>query len=175
MEISRPARRPRHAPRRQPTRRAPSNRRRKSRRWIRAKWQHETTRAAAARGTSAVGNGAASRGKGTDQWRLRPGQLVIVDEASLAATLTLDHLTTQASGAGAKVLLVGDHHQLGAINAGGAFALLAQATHAAELTLLWRFRNRWEAHTSRRLRRGDPAAIDEVGEFLDQQPAGHEL
>ena len=106
-----------------------------------AKRQHETAQQAAARvaarGQPTGGNHEAGGGKGSDQWRLWPGQLVIVDEASLAATLTLDQLATQASAAGAKVLLVGDHHQqLGAINAGGAFGLLARATHAAELTLL---------------------------------------
>src|SRR4029078_9172293 len=78
-------------------------------------------------------------------WRLRAGHLVIVDEASLAATRTLDHLVGHHAAAAAKVLLLGDHHQLGAINAGGAFALLAHATRAPELTLLWRFRHRWQA------------------------------
>jgi DNA transposition AAA+ family ATPase len=40
-------------------------------------------------------------------WTLRPGQLVIIDEASMAATTDLDHIITVASRAGAKVLLVG--------------------------------------------------------------------
>src|SRR5665647_2944320 len=40
------------------------------------------------------------------QWSLRPGQLIIVDEASMAGTFDLDTLTTQAWQAGAKVLLV---------------------------------------------------------------------
>jgi AAA domain len=38
------------------------------------------------------------------QWRLRPGQLVVVDEASLAGTLDLDRLRDQAARAGAKLL-----------------------------------------------------------------------
>jgi conjugative relaxase-like TrwC/TraI family protein len=38
----------------------------------------------------------------------REGQLVIVDEASLAGTFTLDRITALAACAGAKVLLVGD-------------------------------------------------------------------
>ncbi len=94
------------------------------------------------------------------RWRLRPGQLLIVDEASLAGTLALDTLARQAAAAGAKVLLVGDHHQLSAVEAGGAFGLLARHTHASHLEALWRFRHRWEAHATRLLRDGDPNALD---------------
>ncbi len=43
-----------------------------------------------------------------DRWRFRPGQLVILDEATLAATPELDHLAAHAQAAGAGVLLVGD-------------------------------------------------------------------
>ena len=41
----------------------------------------------------------------------RKGQLVIVDEASLAGTLSLDRITNLAAEAGAKVLLVAAHHE----------------------------------------------------------------
>ena len=95
-----------------------------------------------------------------DAWTLRPGQLMVVDEASLAGTLDLDRLREQAASAGAKLLLVGDHAQLSAVDAGGAFRLLARTTNRAELTSLWRFQNRWEADASLRLRRGDLGAID---------------
>jgi len=94
------------------------------------------------------------------RWRLNPGQLLIIDEASLAGTLDLDHLVTQAQTAGAKVLLVGDHHQLSAVQASGAFGLLARRTQTAELTGLWRFQNRWEAQATRGLRHGDPTTLD---------------
>jgi len=93
-------------------------------------------------------------------WTLKPGQLVIVDEASLAGTLALSSLTAQAQHAGAKVLLVGDDHQLGAVEAGGVFGLLAGRPGAQELTALWRFENRWEAQATRALRVGNPAALD---------------
>ena len=94
------------------------------------------------------------------QWQLQSGQLLIVDEATLAGTLELDHLVHQAQLAGAGVLLVGDHHQLTAVQAGGAFGLLARRTSTAELTGLWRFTKRSEANTTRLLRHGDPAALD---------------
>ncbi len=114
-----------------------------------AKWQHQTP------------DTGDTRGDRIGPSKLRGGQLVIVDEASLAGTLELDHVATQAAAVGAKVLLVGDHHQLAAVSAGGAFGLLARDTRAAELTLLWRFRNRWEADASRALRRGHPRGLDE--------------
>lgn len=95
---------------------------------------------------------------------MRAGMLVITDEASLASTAHLDALLAHATAAGAKLLLVGDHHQLGAVEAGGAFALLAdtttQAGTAHTLDALWRFTNRWEADATRALRTGDPAALD---------------
>ena len=90
-----------------------------------------------------------------EPFRLRTGQLLIVDEASLAGTLTLDQLATQASQAGAKLLLVGDHYQLSSVDAGGAFGLLATETHAVELTSLSRFDHEWEAEAGQQLRVGD--------------------
>jgi conjugative relaxase-like TrwC/TraI family protein len=95
-----------------------------------------------------------------DRWGLHPGQLVIVDEASLAGTLELDLIVTQARAAGAGVLLVGDQHQLAAVQAGGVFGLLARRTRTAELSGLWRFQHRWEADATRLLRHGYPAALD---------------
>ncbi|MGO1315428.1 MAG: MobF family relaxase [Cellulomonadaceae bacterium] len=94
-------------------------------------------------------------------WNLTPGQLVIIDEASLAGTLALDTITTHAADAGAKVLLVGDWAQLGAVDAGGAFGMLVRdRTDAPELTDVRRFRNDWEKHASLGLRIGDTDVID---------------
>ncbi|HEY8720913.1 MobF family relaxase [Pengzhenrongella sp.] len=95
-----------------------------------------------------------------DQWRFGFGQLVIIDEASLADTRTLAALVTQAQGAKAKVLLVGDHLQRGSVDAGGAFAMLARRGPTAELTTLWRFTHPWEARASLELRRAHPEALD---------------
>src|SRR5690606_23922976 len=73
------------------------------------------------------------------------GQLVIVDEASLAGTLSLVRITTLAAEAGAKVLLVGDHAQLQSVTAGGAFSLLVHDhDDAPELVDVHRFVNPWE-------------------------------
>lgn len=98
----------------------------------------------------------------TARFAMRPGQLVIVDEAGMSGTLALDELRVQAEHAGAKLLLVGDWAQLGAVDAGGMFATIAAARgkDAAELDQVWRFTAEWERDASVLLRLGDPAAID---------------
>lgn len=94
------------------------------------------------------------------RYTLAANQLVILDEASMCDTRTLDRITTLASEAGAKVLLVGDPAQLDAVDAGGAFALLASSrADVATLTDVHRFTNEWEKHASLALRDGKPAAI----------------
>jgi conjugative relaxase-like TrwC/TraI family protein len=90
----------------------------------------------------------------------RRNQLVIVDEATLADTATLDRITTLASKAGAKVLLVGDWAQLQAVDAGGAFSMLAQVRpDVAELTEIHRFTLDWEKTASLHLRAGRAESI----------------
>ncbi len=94
--------------------------------------------------------------------RLRSGQLVIVDEASLAGTFALDELVCAAGDAGAKVLLVGDGAQLSAVEAGGAFSLLVsdRGDLVPELTDVRRFEASWEKAASVELRLGHESAID---------------
>ena len=92
------------------------------------------------------------------------GQLVIIDEASLAGTLPLDRVTALAAKAGAKVLLVGDYAQLQSVDAGGAFSLLVHdRTDAPELVDVHRFVNEWEKTASLGLRQGHPEVIDLYG------------
>ena len=86
---------------------------------------------------------------------LHPGQLVIIDEATLAGTLTLDRISRIAAEAGAKVLLVGDWAQLQSVDAGGAFSLLvSERPNVAELTEVHRFVSEWEREASLDLRFG---------------------
>ena len=95
----------------------------------------------------------------------RKGQLVIVDEASLAGTLSLDRITTLAEEAGAKALLVGDHAQLQSVTAGGAFSLLVHdRDDAPELVDVHRFVNLWEKTASLALRHGRTDVIDTYAE-----------
>ncbi len=89
------------------------------------------------------------------------GQLVIIDEASLAGTLSLDRITHLAERAGAKVLLVGDFAQLQSVDAGGAFGLLVNdRDDAPELLDVHRFTNAWEKTASLALRHGRTQVID---------------
>ena len=96
------------------------------------------------------------------RWRFEKHQLVIVEEASLAGTFALDELVSAARQAGAKVLLVGDDAQLGAVQAGGMFAALIADRGAlvSELSDVRRFHHDWEKVASVQLREGSPAAID---------------
>ncbi|TFC49090.1 conjugal transfer protein [Cryobacterium sp. TMT2-17-1] len=90
------------------------------------------------------------------------GQLVIVDEATLAGTLSLDRISALAASAGAKVLLVGDYAQLHSVDAGGAFSLLVHSrVDAPELIDVHRFTHEWEKTASLGLRRGNLDSVDQ--------------
>ena len=55
--------------------------------------------------------------------RLRPGDLILMDEASMAATPDLADVISQAAAAHAKVILAGDTQQLQAVENGGGMSL----------------------------------------------------
>ena len=94
-------------------------------------------------------------------WALTPRHVLVVDEAGMLATRDLDRLVDLVVRHGAKLVLVGDHHQLGAIRApGGMFAALADTLGAVELHEAHRFTHRWEAHALAQLRRGDHAGLE---------------
>ena len=94
--------------------------------------------------------------------RLKPGQLVMIDEASLAGTFSLDELVSAAYTAGSKILLLGDHGQISSVEAGGAFSLLVKdrGDLVPELTDIRRFSFEWEKAASVELRAGNTSAID---------------
>jgi conjugative relaxase-like TrwC/TraI family protein len=94
------------------------------------------------------------------KWTLSAGQLLIVDEASLASTFDLDELVSAASDAGTKVLLVGDPCQLASVDAGGMFTTLVTARpDDATLSGVHRFSSSWESEASTLLRAGHDAAF----------------
>src|SRR5690606_2469589 len=88
-------------------------------------------------------------------YRIRPGQLVIVDEASMSSTEHLAHVASLVERNGAKLLLVGDPAQLDAVEAGGVLGRIERSRRAYQLTSVWRFAAEWEAGASLRLRDGD--------------------
>ena len=93
--------------------------------------------------------------------QLRPGDLILMDEASMVATPDLADVITQAATAGAKVILAGDTQQLQAVENGGGMSLLADALGYAQLTDPVRFRATWEQAASLRLRAGDTSVLAE--------------
>jgi conjugative relaxase-like TrwC/TraI family protein len=80
--------------------------------------------------------------------------VVVVDEASMAGTRQLGELLDDAQAADAKVVLVGDPHQLPEIDAGGAFRVLLTRTDPIELTQNRRQRDAWERAALDQLREG---------------------
>ena len=82
--------------------------------------------------------------------------VVVVDEAGMVGTVDLHRIVTAARTAGAKVILVGDHHQLPEIAAGGGFAAAvdAAAGYIAELTINRRQTEQWEIDALDQLRHG---------------------
>jgi conjugative relaxase-like TrwC/TraI family protein len=94
-----------------------------------------------------------------------PNTLVIIDEAGMADTLTLDHLVSWCLDQGASVRLIGDDQQLGAIGAGGILRDIATTHGALRLDEVLRFADPAEAAASLALRAGDTSAL---GFYLDQ-------
>jgi conjugative relaxase-like TrwC/TraI family protein len=96
------------------------------------------------------------------RFELSPGDVVVVDEASMLATGDLHALTQLTWAAGAKLVLVGDPAQIGAVDAaGGMLPALAERLGAPTLETVHRFTEPWERHASLRLRQGDPTVINE--------------
>ena len=89
-----------------------------------------------------------------------PSTLVIIDEAGMADTLSLDTAVQFAIDRGASVRLVGDDQQLAAIGAGGVLRDIKHTHGALRLTELHRFTDPAEAAASLALREGDPEALD---------------
>jgi ATP-dependent exoDNAse (exonuclease V) alpha subunit len=89
-----------------------------------------------------------------------PSTLVIIDEAGMADTLTLDTAVQFAIYRGASIRLVGDDQQLAAIGAGGVLRDIKQTHGALRLAELHRFTNPAEAAASLALREGKPEALD---------------
>ena len=96
---------------------------------------------------------------------LGPDSLVIIDEAGMADTLSLDVVVQHVLARGGSVRLIGDDQQLAAIGAGGVLRDI-QTTHGAlHLRELVRFTDRAEGSASLALREGHNEAL---GFYLDQ-------
>jgi conjugative relaxase-like TrwC/TraI family protein len=88
------------------------------------------------------------------EYGLPERSVVVLDEAAMAGTRQLAELLDHAEAAAAKVVLVGDPHQLPEIDAGGAFRALLTRTDAIELTDNRRQQQAWEREALDDLREG---------------------
>ena len=93
-----------------------------------------------------------------------PSTLVIIDEAGMADTLSLDTAVQFVIVRGGSVRLVGDDQQLAAIGAGGVLRDITHTHGALRLAELHRFTDPAEAAASLTLREGKPEAL---GFYLD--------
>jgi conjugative relaxase-like TrwC/TraI family protein len=103
--------------------------------------------------------------KGSDETRghmeIYPGDVLVVDEATQVSTEDALRIVQVARQSGAMVIGAFDPAQLGAVDAGGIFPLIAARHRSWELTEVRRFRHAWERAASLRLREGDIAAVAE--------------
>jgi AAA domain len=101
-------------------------------------------------------------------WAQRIGRstLVIIDEAGMADTLSLDTAVKFVVRRGGSVRLVGDDQQLAAIGAAGVLRDIEASHGAARLSELHRFTDPAEAAATLALRDGHPEAL---GFYLDRQ------
>lgn len=95
--------------------------------------------------------------------QLRPGQLILVDEASMAETGQLHEIRRYADRAGGKVLYVGDNGQISSVGAGGVFSQLTEdLPNVHRLDQVMRFNAEWEKAASLKLRKGE---VDVLAEY----------
>ena len=88
---------------------------------------------------------------------IRPGDVLLIDEAGMVSTRDFDALVTIAAERGALVRVMGDDRQLSAVGAGGALRLIDREVGAVHLDELFRFKDEEEAAATLRLR--EPAAV----------------
>lgn len=94
-----------------------------------------------------------------------PNTILVIDEAGMADIRTLEAAVTRHTTAGGRVILVGDHHQLPEVGAGGGFAYAARHAHTiAELAINRRQQEPWEQDALSHLR--DGSVPDAVAAYL---------
>ncbi len=98
---------------------------------------------------------------GDSVFALRSGDIVAVDEASMIANGRLAEIQAITDTVNAKLLLMFDQHQLGAIGPGGAAADMGAHGIQYNLTEVRRFAEEWERSASLKLREGDTSVLAE--------------
>ena len=90
--------------------------------------------------------------KGRD--KLTPKDVLVIDEAGMVGSRQMGRVLAAAEKAGAKVVLLGDHKQLAAIESGAAFRAITERVGAAEITEVRRQSQKWMKEAGQELARG---------------------
>lgn len=102
------------------------------------------------------------------EWDWAAGTVVIIDEAAMVSTGDLAEFSALAVAKDWRTVLVGDHHQLDSVDAGGMFAELVEqpdrTVPVVELSSVHRFHADWEKAASLQLRDHDTTVLDEYNQ-----------
>ena len=99
---------------------------------------------------------------------VRPGDVLLVDEAGMIATPKMEKILTLAQERGALVRALGDYRQLSAVGSGGALRLVDREIGAVHLDELFRFKNPEEAAATLSLREPPLVGTDKPFEFYKE-------
>ncbi|RJO74007.1 hypothetical protein D5S18_18780 [Nocardia panacis] len=91
-----------------------------------------------------------------------PGTMILIDEATMAATADLDAVLRHASAQGAIIRCIADPGQLSAVQAGGIIRTIARDLRVPQLHRLIRFSDPEEAQATLAVRSGD---VDAAWDF----------
>lgn len=95
------------------------------------------------------------------QYRVRPNDIVLIDEASMVDREVVSQIHAHVEAAGARLVLTGDPAQLSSIGAGGVLGLLDGHAETYTLSEVRRFSAEWEGPASLRLRDRDASVLTE--------------
>jgi ATP-dependent exoDNAse (exonuclease V) alpha subunit len=93
---------------------------------------------------------------------LERGSVLVVDEAGMVASADLARLIDHAEHSRAKLVLIGDHEQLGELEARGLFRALAERCDPIRLRQVSRQRHELEREAAKRIREGRGAEAWEL-------------
>lgn len=96
---------------------------------------------------------------------VRPGDVLLVDEAGMIATPKMEKILTLAQERGALVRALGDYRQLSAVGSGGALRLVDREIGAVHLDELFRFKSPEEAAATLSLREPPLVGTDKPFEW----------
>lgn len=95
-----------------------------------------------------------------DREKLQKKDIVVIDEAGMLGSRDIARIMDEATGAGAKIVMVGDPKQLQSIEAGAAFRGVIERVGFSEMNEVRRQKETWQQEATKSL------AIGEIGDAL---------